>query len=498
MTKKILLLLARVAGAVVLVVATIMLVRAFDSRRKPDLKPWHRAKLENEFAASMATEDFTLADYFELEHRLFAEVDEKVGFETAATGQGRPWNRYDRRSPSHAGRLATNWNRSQRMKPVGEAKGAALLLHGLSDSPYSMRRIAEILYERGFDVLVLRVPGHGTVPASLMQVHWQDMVAAVRVAARSLREEVGVKKPFVLGGYSNGGTLAVNYSLEAIESGDRERIPDRMYLFSPAIGVTAFARVAGWHRVLSFLSYFEKFKWQDLLPEYDPYKYNSFPKLAGHLTFVLAKAVDAYTARMHGDGKLSDFPPTITFQSVVDSTVKPDALVTRLYERLEPGSSEIVLFDVNREAGVRSFLKGDNDELLEQLAKKEELPFAVTVVTNESAESGELVARTRPTGSNGFGADVPLGLRWPLNVYSLSHVAIPFAPDDPVYGRGEPGDKRSEVSRIGTLTPRGEKNVLSVPVELMMRIRYNPFFSYLERRLGESLDDLEAEAAAGG
>ena len=36
-----------------------------------------------------------------------------------------------------------------------------LLIHGLTDSPYSLRRVGQILYERGFYVLGLRLPGHG-------------------------------------------------------------------------------------------------------------------------------------------------------------------------------------------------------------------------------------------------------------------------------------------------------------------------------------------------
>ena len=49
-----------------------------------------------------------------------------------------------------------------------------LLLHGLSDSPYSHARDRREILAQGYYVLVLRLPGHGTVPAALIDVDWQD------------------------------------------------------------------------------------------------------------------------------------------------------------------------------------------------------------------------------------------------------------------------------------------------------------------------------------
>ena len=50
------------------------------------------------------------------------------------------------------------------LAPDGEAIGGALLVHGLTDGPYSMRTIGEGLRAGGYHVLALRLPGHGTVP----------------------------------------------------------------------------------------------------------------------------------------------------------------------------------------------------------------------------------------------------------------------------------------------------------------------------------------------
>jgi hypothetical protein len=49
------------------------------------------------------------------------------------------------------------------------------------------------------------------------------------------------------------------------------------------------------------------------------------------------------------------------------------------------------------------------------------------------------------------------------------------------------GDGASHL-RIGRFSPRGEKAVLSVPMDTLMRLTYNPFFAYMERRIGAWID----------
>ena len=79
----------------------------------------------------------------------------------------------------------------------------------------------------------------------------------------------------------------------------------------------------------------------------------------------------------------------------------------------------------------------------------------------------------------------PLGLAWPRDVFSLSHVAIPFPLSDPVYGREESTAVPTRLIRLGLLSPRGERAVLSVPSDTLMRLTCNPFFSYMDGRIVE-------------
>ena len=42
-----------------------------------------------------------------------------------------------------------------------------LLLHGYSDSPYSLRGFGAMMRDAGAHVVGLRIPGHGTAPSAL-------------------------------------------------------------------------------------------------------------------------------------------------------------------------------------------------------------------------------------------------------------------------------------------------------------------------------------------
>ena len=83
---------------------------------------------------------------------------------------------------------------------------------------------------------------------------------------------------------------------------------------------------------------------------------------------------------------------------------------------------------------------------------------------------------------------VPLAQSWPQDVYSLSHVAVPFPPDDDLYGR-EPRVKNRYGISLGTIALWGETSVLSVGKEALMRVTSNPFYDYLQERINSRIGD---------
>ena len=143
-----------------------------------------------------------------------------------------------------------------------------------------------------------------------------------------------------------------------------------------------------------------------------------------------------------------------------------------------------MIFDVNRAAEIETFMNVSYDNNLHEFLGNKQLNYQLAFVTNAQSESGAVLERLRLPGSSTW-QDRETGLFWPKGMYSLSHVAIPFPECDPVYGAGE-----KETYTLGTLEARGEKGVLRVPLTLLMRLRYNPFFGYIEQDLESSLNKL--------
>jgi len=472
--------LAAVAAVIVAVIATIWLVRAFESRNMPELRLWHQVSLDSEFSVDDYPDGLSLEAYLELEERLMQELETKVVAQVPPANR-KLFSRYTDASPINPQNLPRNWNRSFQLS-VDAPRGGILLLHGASDSPYSMRAVADVFHRQGFDVLALRLPGHGTVPAGLMDVTAGDWMAIARLGVRWLRERLPDSVPLYLGGYSTGATLAVDYTLDALVDPQLE-IPDRLFLFSPAIGISRFAAFARWDVAISNIPYFEKFAWGNIYPEYDPFKYNSFAKNAGDIVYTLTISVGKKILKRLKDGQWRRLPPTLSFHSLIDSTVSTSSLMTTLYGQLASPGHELVLFDLNRDSETIEFVKPAQVTYLQTVGDRENLPYRLTLVTNRDADSKEVVARTR-CAPKGCWSSEDLNITWPQNVYSLSHVAIPFAPNDPMYG-SDATTAYVEDMRLGALQPRGERRVLLVPVEQLTRLRYNPFFSYLKRRVIE-------------
>jgi alpha-beta hydrolase superfamily lysophospholipase len=465
----------------VLIFVTIVIGGALDARRRlPDLEPWHRI-VPPDFRAADLTPQSTLADYLAKEDAAFRVVHEQIE-QRLDPALRVPANRYNTDGVSHPGRLGTDWNRSQTLSPPGDATGGALLVHGLTDAPYSMRTIAEDLRARGYLVVALRMPGHGTVPAGLTDVTWEDWVAAARLGVRHLRSAIGPDKPLLLVGYSNGGAIVLKYTLDALEgSGDPKAA--KIVLLSPMLGVTPFAWMARVISMLGPIPAFEKARWLDVYPEYNPFKYNSFAANAGLQTWRLTTTLQSQITRAAAAGLASQLPPILTFHSLVDATVSTPAVVHALYDVIADERSELVLFDINRSSGLVPFIRPDDATLLSRLTDRSARRYRRTLVTNLDGSSLDVGERSVAPGATDI-TTRPLGLAWPRDVFSLSHVAIPFPMSDPVYGREESAAV-PQLIRLGMLSPRGEKAVLSVPSDTLARLTCNPFFPYMDGRIGE-------------
>ena len=462
---------------VAVILATVLAVRAWDAQRGPPLELWHTYVPHEMSAREISHADWT--QYLAAEQRAVAEVRTEVTDKLEPAARN-PANRYFAGSPIYPPAFAQDWNRSFVLEPSGPPIGAVVLLHGLTDTPYSVRTIAQRYVEHGFVAVGIRLPGHGTVPAGLTHIEWEQWVEATRLAVREAQRRAGPVVPLHVVGYSNGGALAMKYTLDALADRTLAR-PARVVLISPMIGITSMARfagVVGWPAVFPA---FAKAAWLDVTPEFNPFKYNSFPVNAARQSSLISRALQRQIMQAVKDGRMGELPPILTFQSVVDFTVSTRAIVDALYVNLPENGSELVLFDLNRSARFSAMFRARADNVLSNLLPAPPRKFRTTIVTSAGPGDDAVVARTLEAGATTEQVRA-LGLNYPRDVFSLAHIALPFAMDDALYGL-QPTTKEDFGVNLGAMATRGERGTLILSIDALNRMSANPFYPYMMERI---------------
>jgi alpha-beta hydrolase superfamily lysophospholipase len=470
----------RLALLLLVAAAALLVGRAVQSQSGPPLELWHTFVPADLHAADIDRLDWN--GWMAAEARVFASVRSEVT-DRLDEEDRRPDDRYFEGSPVYPGHFAQDWNRSYVLEPDGAPVGAVVLLHGLTDSPYSLRHIARRYRDLGYVAIGLRTPGHGTVPAGLTDTVWEDWLAATRLAIREARRRVGPDAPLHLVGYSAGGAFALKYSLDAVEDPRLAR-PDRIVLISPMIGINSFARFAGLAALPALLPSFAKAAWLSVVPEFNPFKYNSFPVNAARQAYRLTAAIQEQMQRLGRNGTLKQLPPILTFQSLTDSTVSTRAVVSSLYAQLPTNGSELVLFDLNRNTEFGPLLRAMFAAAADRMLPGPPRNWRLTVIAN-TKDNPEVTERTTEAGESKE-RERSLGLSYPRDIYSLSHVALPFPANDSLYG-SQPDPAENFGVALGSVAARGEVGVLIISLDSLARISWNPFFPYMLARIEEGI-----------
>jgi hypothetical protein len=120
--------------------------------------------------------------------------------------------------------------------------------------------------------------------------------------------------------------------------------------------------------------------------------------------------------------------------------------------------------------------------------------YDLAVIANRNGQTNNIRAMELAAGELEF-SNNPLDLVWPRGVYSLSHIAIPFRTDDPIYGSNPVISSGQEVLHLGDISLRGERKILMLPPGFFLRLRENPFMDYQEQKIRDWLkDSVEASA----
>ncbi len=451
---------------------------------RPDLDIWHTVELESEYTRSLDLNTFS--QYLSLENKLFNDVEKLIYDQTQAPHPS-ILNRYVRGSLADPQKWRTDWNKSYEWVRE-DAEFGVLLLHGMSDSPYALSHVAKYFKDKAH-IVGLRLPGHGTIPSGLVSVEWQDMAAAVSLASEHLTEKLNGRPLYVIG-FSTGAALALNHELARIIE-NRSPSYSAMVFISPAIGLPPVAAGAQWQAKLGVLLGLEKLSWNSIQTEYDPFKYNSFAVNAGDVVYQLAER-NQQMLTLATEEQIMSLPSILTFQSLTDDTVSTEAVFTGLYHKLPEKNHQLVVFDINRTDINMGLIPEDPMLNYSGLFNTQHLNYDLTLVHNNlTTHKRHRDVEAETYFSNGESQRVRLATSWPHNVFSLSHVALPFPIEDSLYG--PEGVNFVERVQIGAASSRGERGVLGVSADEILRQKWNPFFPYLIGKADSFISDRQKE-----
>ena len=281
-----------------------------------------------------------------------------------------------------------------------------------------------------------------------------------------------------------------------LSEGSRVSLPEKLVCLSAraSSGISPFAALTNVISALAFIPAFEKSRWIDVLPEYDPYKYNSFPVNAANQIHTLTGVLQSALADAEQRGRLVEMPRVVAFQSIVDSTITAREVVGGLLGRLPGADHELVVFDVNRIDAIQGLIAPGPLEDLATIRNATNLPFRLTLVASSGPDTRAVAAYTREAGAAGV-TKTELGLEWPSTVFSLGHVALPFPADDPVYGIMPTALGREMPFNLGSIAVRGESGALVLSLGAFSRMRSNPFFPVVRAKIVETVTrDQDARA----
>ena len=206
--------------------------------------------------------------------------------------------------------------------PVG-----ALLIHGYTGSPSEMRLLADYLNLRELRISAPLLPGHGTVPADLNRVAWNEWTGAVERALAALREQCSAV--FVAG-------LSMGALLTLYLAGHHPDLPGAI-VYSPALIVTnRLVRLVPLGKYL--ISMFPKraSHFTDPMASNRIWSYHQYPTFGADETRKLIREVKRLLPRVVN--------PLLIVHSWLDRNIRPES-AQLVYDRVGSTDKELLMLN---------------------------------------------------------------------------------------------------------------------------------------------------------
>lgn len=209
---------------------------------------------------------------------------------------------------------------------TNKLKIGALLIHGLLDSPFTMRDIAQQLQQQGILTRAILLPGHGTIPADLLTASHEKWYETVRYGIQTLKAEV--EQVFVMG-FSTGGALALKAALEDAEIAG-------VIQLCPVFRIRAFVDwIINWRYLTNFFMHDPE--WIEKNNEINPAKYQSLPYHAVSEVTALTRSLREI------DGFYDLKSPLLMILSAQDETISSRAAI-HYFKHLKGHQHQLLLY----------------------------------------------------------------------------------------------------------------------------------------------------------
>ena len=324
----------------------------------------------------------------------------------------------------------------------------ALLVHGLTDTPFTYHDLAQVYYQQGYTVRTILLPGHGSAASALLNLKISQWQQAIKYAVeRSVQDFDEV----ILAGYSTGAALLIDYVTKQPLSPKVKAL----MLYSPGSEPhNKQGWMAKWIDAIPFVN------WIDKDADVDFAKYESFP---------LNAATTSYDAMsLASIGSLSKRPalklPIFSVLSDIDTTIDTRATLKLLNALHKGNSSEYKPLDT-------LVLYGSTDIL----------PTGFTsdyTVSNPQCTTQQC-----------------------KKIHGMSHIAVVNSPQNPHYGinatyrncgsfiNDEPLYKTCKTTKSPQLGERTSANLKHYPA--LQRLTYNPHFTELKMQISTFIKNVE-------
>lgn len=206
-------------------------------------------------------------------------------------------------------------------KPNGDA---IILLHGLYDSPFSVRDIATHFVSKGYLVRAPLLPGHGTVAGDMLNIKHNDWLETVKY---TIEQTAPIAQNIYLFGFSLGGALS-------LLSAQHDAKIKAVIALAPAIKpLHPFSQITKIHKLFTWIS--EKAKW---------YIYNDHLSMVKYFSHSYHSSHEAI-AIMTKARKTIPKVPLFFVMSSEDETIQPKAVIN--YFKQHAGSNGRFIYYTN-------------------------------------------------------------------------------------------------------------------------------------------------------